>query len=54
MDGPALAYRTWLVAPVVVALGVLGWELLVRWQQYPIFILPGPLVVGQKLLRSGQ
>lgn len=34
--------------PFVVASVLLLWEGLVRWQQYPAFILPGPLAVGRK------
>jgi NitT/TauT family transport system permease protein len=30
--------------------GLLGWEGLVRWQNYPPFILPGPLVVWHKFI----
>jgi NitT/TauT family transport system permease protein len=39
-----------LLAPVVL-LGVLYlWDALVRWQDYPAFILPAPALVGQKLI----
>lgn len=40
----------WLLAPVVLAAAIVLWDALVRWQQYPAFILPAPAVVGQKLL----
>jgi NitT/TauT family transport system permease protein len=40
----------WLLAPVVLAAAILLWDALVRWQQYPAFILPAPAVVGQKFL----
>lgn len=40
----------WLLAPVVLAAALLLWDALVRWQQYPAFILPAPAVVGQKFL----
>jgi NitT/TauT family transport system permease protein len=48
-------WRSWIVvhrerflAPFVIAVGILLWELLVRWQDYPAFILPGPTVVAAK------
>lgn len=41
---------TLLFAPFVILAGLLAWEGLVRWQEYPAFILPGPLVVWQKFL----
>lgn len=44
------AYRALILAPIVIALGLLAWEGLVRWQEYPAFILPSPLVVWQKFL----
>jgi len=44
------AYGALLLAPVVIALGLLAWEGIVRWQDYPLFILPGPLVVWRKFL----
>ena len=31
-----------VLVPLVLALFLLGWHFLVRWQQYPAFILPGP------------
>jgi len=34
--------------PFVVVTSLLLWEGLVRWQEYPAFILPGPLAVGRK------
>jgi len=43
-------YRAWLIAPIVTLFGVFGWEALVRWQDYPAFILPAPLVVWQKFV----
>jgi NitT/TauT family transport system permease protein len=39
-----------LLVPVVIAAGLLAWDLLVRWQEYPAFILPRPGVVWQKFL----
>lgn len=36
--------------PFVVATILLLWEGLVRWQEYPAFILPRPLSVGNKLV----
>jgi NitT/TauT family transport system permease protein len=38
-----------LLAPVVLAVMVLLWDGLVRWQQYPAFILPSPALVARKL-----
>jgi NitT/TauT family transport system permease protein len=43
-------HKTAASVPFVLALGVVLWELFVRWQAYPTFILPGPLVVGRKFL----
>ena len=39
-----------LLVPVVIAVGLVAWDLLVRWQEYPAFILPRPSVVWQKFL----
>lgn len=39
-----------LFIPLVIALGLVFWEGLVRWQQYPPFILPGPGLVWRKFL----
>ena len=39
-----------LLVPVVLAAGVAAWAGLVIWQEYPVFILPGPGVVWAKLL----
>ena len=39
-----------LLAPVVLGIGILLWAALVRWQDYPSFILPSPAVVWLKLL----
>lgn len=38
------------LAPVVLAAGVALWSVLVAWQQYPVFILPGPEVVWRKMV----
>lgn len=43
-------YKTQLLVPGVLGVGLLLWELLVRWQQYPPFILPGPAQVWHKFL----
>lgn len=43
-------YRSWLMAPVIIALGIWAWDGLVRWQAYPAFILPRPFVVWQKFV----
>ena len=37
-------------ALTTLALFVLGWDLLVRWQRYPSFILPGPGVVWDRFV----
>jgi NitT/TauT family transport system permease protein len=44
---PARAGKRWLrvdivLVPLVLAVFLLAWDFLVRWQQYPAFILPGP------------
>ena len=44
-----LRYRERLLFPLVVAAGVLLWDLLVRWQQYPTFVLPSPAIVAAPL-----
>lgn len=44
------AHKTGVTLPIVVAVGLALWELLVRWQAYPPFILPGPLLVGRKFM----
>jgi NitT/TauT family transport system permease protein len=36
--------------PVVIAAGIALWAGLVAWQQYPVFILPGPQVVWHKFM----
>ncbi len=41
----------WLLAPLVLAAAILLWDALVRWQQYPAFILPAPAVVARKFLQ---
>lgn len=40
----------WLLAPLVLATAILLWDALVRWQQYPAFILPAPGVVARKFM----
>lgn len=42
------SYPAALTFPFVVASILLLWEGLVRWQEYPAFILPGPLAVARK------
>ena len=47
--------RNWLriVAPILIGLVFLGgWEWLVRAREIPHFILPGPLLIGQTLVRD--
>jgi NitT/TauT family transport system permease protein len=39
-----------LLIPLALAVFVTAWDLLVRWQQYPPFILPGPAVVWARFL----
>lgn len=39
-----------VAVPGVIGLGLWLWHLLVIWQEYPVFILPGPLVVWRKFL----
>lgn len=39
-----------LLVPVVLGVGLVAWDFLVRWQEYPAFILPSPWVVWQKFL----
>lgn len=41
-----------LAIPVVIGMGVLLWDWLVRWQAYPPFILPSPYLVWQKFLTT--
>lgn len=43
-------HREKLLIPLVLLIGVLGWAGLVRWQDYPVFVLPGPQVVWRKFL----
>ena len=40
----------WLLAPLVLGAAILLWDALVRWQDYPSFILPAPGVVARKFL----
>jgi NitT/TauT family transport system permease protein len=43
-----------VAAPLAVGLlFLLGWELLVRLEQIPTYVLPGPLLVAQTLWRDG-
>lgn len=37
-----------MLAPVVIGVGILLWDALVRWQDYPAFVLPAPLVVARR------
>jgi NitT/TauT family transport system permease protein len=39
-----------VLVPLALILFLLGWELLVRWQGYPSFILPGPGLVWTRFL----
>lgn len=45
-----VTYRPQGLALLVSAALLLLWEGLVRWQAYPAFILPGPLVVARKFM----
>lgn len=40
----------WLLAPLVLAAAILLWDAVVRWQEYPAFILPAPAVVARKFV----
>ena len=42
-------HRAQWIAVLVLLAAVGLWDLLVRWQQYPAFILPAPAVVARKL-----
>lgn len=46
----ASAHKEKLAMPGVIGLGIWLWHLLVQWQAYPVFILPGPLVVWRRFL----
>lgn len=39
-----------VLIPLVVVGSVLAWGALVRWQEYPSFILPGPALVWQRFI----
>lgn len=43
-------HRPQLLALLVITSFLTLWESLVRWQAYPAFILPGPLVVARKFV----
>lgn len=45
-------HRDALLAPVVLGAGVVLWALLVRWRDYPQFILPSPAVVAGQFARA--
>lgn len=45
-----IEHKTVATLPLVLGVGLLLWEGFVRWQNYPAFILPSPLVVGRKFL----
>ncbi len=44
--------RDRLAIPVVIGIGIVLWDWLVRWQEYPPFILPSPYRVWQKFLTT--
>jgi NitT/TauT family transport system permease protein len=44
------AYGDKALIPLVIVAGIALWAGLVRWQEYPVFLLPGPDVVWRKLL----
>lgn len=48
----SLKRRDRLSIPIVVAVGIALWDGLVRWQDYPPFILPSPGRVWDKLLTT--
>lgn len=41
-------HRDLLLAPLFIGAALLLWDLLVRWQEYPVFVLPAPAVVARK------
>lgn len=41
-----------LLAPLVIGATLWLWDALVRWGQYPPFILPSPALVGRKLIST--
>ncbi|MEM7530828.1 MAG: ABC transporter permease [Chloroflexota bacterium] len=41
-----------LLVPIVIAVGIVAWDWLVQWQDYPPFILPSPERVGKKFLTT--
>lgn len=43
-------HKTIIVMPFVLAGALALWAGLVRWQAYPVFILPGPAVVARKFV----
>jgi NitT/TauT family transport system permease protein len=45
-------HRDALLAPVVLGTAVLLWALLVRWRDYPAFILPSPAAVAAEFGRA--
>jgi len=44
-------YRQIVLGLVVISVALVAWELLVRWQEYPAFILPGPMLVARKFVQ---
>jgi len=44
--------RHLLLVPVVIAFTILLWDGLVRWQQYPAFVLPAPAVVARRFAQA--
>ena len=45
-----IAHKTEAAIPFVLTIGLLLWEGFVRWQAYPAFILPSPVVVARKFV----
>lgn len=45
-------HRSLIFGILLAAVAIAGWELLVRWQEYPAFILPSPLLVVRKLAQT--
>lgn len=43
-------YQAWWMSPLVLVVAVVLWDLVVRWQQLPSFILPSPLQVANKFV----
>jgi NitT/TauT family transport system permease protein len=45
-------HRDLLLAPFVIGATILLWEGLVRWQEYPAFVLPAPALVARRFVQA--